>query len=225
MRSIVASAAAGALILGSAAGAAIAKPDKAKGPKDEKPAVVWLKKVDIKRHSPLDISESNTGLTLKVAARVKDRKNVLNTTQTPDAAVDVTLALFDKKVKGMLLTDAGDAELPTIAAELAYVKGKKSEYYKNANVLTSEVAEEKAAIDAALAKYREVVAARAATGQRTFLCLNSAEIGTEVAATLKSSKIVKKRTGAEGVKRPVRDCVKLVIKTPTPAPAASESPA
>ena len=65
MRSALATLAAGALVLGSA-GAATAKPDKAKGPKD---GYVKVTKVDIKRHKKINLDDVYGDLKLRVKVR------------------------------------------------------------------------------------------------------------------------------------------------------------
>ena len=129
MRTVLAAAAAGALIMGSAAGA-MAGPG-AKGPRPRRNV-----KCDIHRHSPInfwDISGTPTDSvrTLKLRATVKDTKDVLvspadvdaDPTVAPAATVLVDVAAgYNKKVGGML---ANPAIVSLVDVPLLMVKEKK----------------------------------------------------------------------------------------------------
>src|SRR5512141_3126031 len=89
MRMIVATAAAGALIVGSAVGA-VAAPGKGKPAK--KTGNIQISKVDIKRHSPINVDSVATARNLKLSVTLRDTDPSASVTN-----VTVTLAQFDNK--------------------------------------------------------------------------------------------------------------------------------
>lgn len=114
IRTLLASAAAGALVIGSASGA-LAHPVKPKAP--AKPGTIALRTVDIHRHAPINIAGPET-------QKVKLRANVWDTDKSKDAVVTVVLAQYDKR--------RGTAGAATLSKELAPVtkdKRKKSKNY------------------------------------------------------------------------------------------------
>jgi hypothetical protein len=118
MRTVLAAAAAGALIIGSAAGAAVAKPSST--PK----STLQLTSIDIKGHTAVNVNTNATTRPLVVRATVRDTNKAV----VPNvSSMEVTLAQYDKK-RG---TEVGPT--PTLADQtvtLSVVKNKtKSTYY------------------------------------------------------------------------------------------------
>jgi hypothetical protein len=91
MRTVLAAAAAGALILGSAGGAMAAKPDTKPAPQ----TTVKLQSVSIKGHKTIDVGVLPAA-TVKLRATIWDPANKYTSTET----VTLQLAAFTKKVKG-----------------------------------------------------------------------------------------------------------------------------
>jgi hypothetical protein len=122
MRTVLAAAAAGALILGSAAGAT-ATPSK--GKPEAKAGYLQATKVDFHRHSPVnvfgvttpDIADDATSRDVKVRATVRDTSKTVDPT-----SVKVTVSQYEKG-KPRTLTPAGF----TVDVPLATVKTKKHE--------------------------------------------------------------------------------------------------
>jgi hypothetical protein len=91
MRTILAAAAAGALVLGSAAGVASAKPSTPKGPKA---GYLQVTKVDFHRHSPANVFANATTRDLQLRATVRDTARAEGADPT---SVTVTVAQYTKK--------------------------------------------------------------------------------------------------------------------------------
>jgi hypothetical protein len=123
MRTLLASAAAGALVIGSASGA-LAHPAKPKAP--AKPGTIALRTVDIHRHAPINIAGPET-------QKVKLRANVWDTNKDKDTTVTILLAQYDKR-RGT----AGATELSKPLAQVTKDKRKKSKNY-SATVSLSEI--------------------------------------------------------------------------------------
>jgi hypothetical protein len=189
VRTILASVAAGALVLGSA-GAATSAPKAKKSPKPS------LQVVNIKGHSPLnvwDVVSDQNGVslrTLKLRATVRDKA------KTVEAAATVTIELdaYTKKVNGVQI-DGFEPISVTLTPKAT--KSKVNRHYEATHVFTAEQA-------AAL------VAAEAAPG-RAYLCISDADVVGYDA--MSESKQTQKRLGKRG--KAVRDCVKIVNLDPT----------
>jgi hypothetical protein len=137
MRTVLAAAAAGALIIGSAAGA-MAAPSKGKpAPK----STFQLSSIDIKGHSPINVNPAATTRALVVRSTVRDT----NKAAVPNVVtMTVTVAQYDKK-RGTEVEDASalikDFDVPLV---LAKPQKTKSAYYKG------EVTLEKNAVPAGM---------------------------------------------------------------------------
>ena len=193
MRTALAAAAAGALILGSTGGA-IADPVKAKGPK----SVVQLQSVNIHGHSLVnffDVSEteSNSVRDIKFRATVRDKKDVVGNA----SSVLVTVGLFDKKVDGSPVAVDG---LTFDELTLALTKEKKRSKRYSATMSLSPT--QSAPIKGYLAQAMT----------KTYLCIADADL--DWTGDVTNSKQVRKRLG-KGDRKPVRDCVKLVDVDPS----------
>lgn len=199
MRAFLASAAAGALILGSAAGAATAKPSTPKGPKPAKPAVtdvVRFQSVSIKGHRPIDLAKVDATTALKLRATVQHRVKVAS---DQAASISVTLGVYTKRVNGSVVPGT----VPSDAVALAPVvraKPKRVQNFKGNAVLATIW--EGTEVDALKALLKP--------GDKAYICIATA---TPSFVVDKYSMQVRKRL-AKDVKRPVRDCVKVIDSTP-----------
>lgn len=205
-RTVIVTAAASALVVGSAAGV-MAKPATPK--KAAKPTVV-VKSVDIKRHSPINFLNTDSVRTLKVTARVKDSKKALTNATT----VKVTLAQYTKRVRGDLVP----AGITPISLDLTYKSGKTSKYFTGEVNFTTDP---DGAAGPLAAPFDAIRTYLTTATTPTYLCLSTADVvgvDTEVLSTK-----MKKRLDLDGAdadtlpdgKIKVGDCVKLIIKTPT----------
>lgn len=93
MRSVLAAAAAGALVVGSAAGV-MAAPGKGKGKPPAKAGYLQVTKVDFHRHSPVNVFGTAVTRDLAVRATVRDRAKAEGADPT---SVTVTVAQYTKK--------------------------------------------------------------------------------------------------------------------------------
>jgi hypothetical protein len=195
MRTVVAAAAAGALILGSASGAAVAKgkPETTPAPqstvKQVKP--VKLQSVSIKGHKPIDLAKVNEKSAIKLRAKVLGKKQ-------EGATVDVTLAVYDKRVGGtMLKTDALTSESASKALEMRMTKPKRVSFFAGDAVITQVWTTDQIAALAGAVK----------TNGKAFICIATADV--KPVTDERMSMGVKKRLGlAKG--KAVRDCVKVI---------------
>jgi hypothetical protein len=122
MRTVLAAAAAGALLLGSAAGATAAPKDKS-APK----STFQLSSIDIKGHSPINVNPAATTRALVIRSTVRDT----NKAATPNVVtMKVTVAQYDKK-RGTEVPEA-DALIKDFDVPLALARSQKtkSSYYK-----------------------------------------------------------------------------------------------
>lgn len=195
MRTVLAAAAAGALIMGSAAGAmATGKPDSKPAPQ----TTVKLQSVSIKGHKTIDVVTTNpaTLLAINVRATVWDPKDVAKSTET----VTFTLAAYTKKVNGEEVKDVTPFES---AALIVSRPTKKSDRFAGSVALSATT----------IAQLQTYLTKDA----KTYLCVSDATVTPEVA---KYSMQVQKRLGVKGpatdakVKTTVRDCVKVIDSTP-----------
>jgi hypothetical protein len=188
MRTVLAAAAAGALLLGSAGGAmATAKDKPAPAPK--------VQSVSIHGHSPVNVFsvDSAREITLRATLRYASGK-------TPEKgkapATEVWLDTFSKKVAG---TPILTPDTPTIKEPLVWAwQNKKDVRYTTAFKLT---ADEVTSLQAAVAEATK-------TQTKVYLCIS------DVAAadvTDMSTKVMK-RLGEKG--KAVRDCVRVINMDP-----------
>jgi hypothetical protein len=194
LRSTLAAATAGALVLGSAAGA-VAAPGKGKGPKTPKPS---LTVVNIKGHAPLnvfDIVDDANGVSLrdlKLRATVRDKAKT--SVDPAQDTVTITLDAYSKKVSGTEL-DGFDPITVTLARK--NTKSKVNKRYQATHVFTTDEAAALAAVQAA--------------NPKAYLCISDADaVGYDAES---QSKQTRKRLGKRG--KAVRDCVKIINVDPT----------
>lgn len=204
MRVLLASAAAGALVLGSAAGAATAKgkPETAPAPQ----TTVKLQSVSIKGHAPLDLGTADLSTAaINLRATVRDPKRVVVTSGDAAAKVEVGLAIFTRKtgdpkkymVPGTETIVPGTMLLVTDAS-----KASKNKKYTGAAKLTAVwTVDQLAAVDKIVNP-----------GTKAYACIWTADV-VGVDNEKKSTK-VKKRLST------VRDCVKVVDSTVDPVQVA-----
>jgi hypothetical protein len=204
MRTVLAAAAAGALVLGSAGGAiAKGKPDTAPTPQ----TTVKLQSVSIKGHSPLDLKglTADSTAAINLRAKVWDPKRALKGTET----VEVTLGVYAKKSDKTRITGTEFSD----PVQLKLAPGQ---------TLTSKVKRfgvEPAVLTAVWDYATELVPAAdlLTPGAKAYICIATADVvGVDGE---KKSVMVQKRLG-ERKGKAVRDCVKVIDSTPaetTPA--------
>jgi hypothetical protein len=199
MRNVLAAAAAGALVLGSA-GAATAGPDKAKGPKvtSSAGATTKLAKVDIKGHKKIDLAQVDETTAVKLRAKVRYSKK----TEATDAlaSLGLKLAVYDKKVNGMMVEGSESS-----AAELALKtksKAKKNQFYAGEATILSVWTE---------GQVKALADAVAANG-KAYICISSVDTGVtfDKYSTQTRKRLAKKADGSDITRKPVRECVKVV---------------
>jgi hypothetical protein len=194
MRTVLAAAAAGALVLGSAGGAiAKGKPDTVPSQKGDR-----LVSVSIKGHAPIDIADFASlpeGAGIPLRAKLWDPKR-----DSAATTVSVTVGLFTKKVRGSVFQVAGGDAPPATAVPLvldaADAKRKVKDYRATAVL--------KGAGAVWTPEQLTAVGVELAPDERAYICISS----VEVSPTTPFSTKVKKRTTT------VRDCVKLIDTTP-----------
>jgi hypothetical protein len=188
MRTVLAAAAAGALILGSAAGAMAAPATKGKPVKDP---YVKIQTIDLHRHSPINVDSVSTARDLKFSVVIRDKDSTATVTK-----VTVTLAQYDAKSSVSPTVVTAPAKTLTLTGDSTSVKNRKnSSTFKG--VFTKE----------------QLVALGVTEGTTARMCISAVTPditdtdGTETVVT-KSTQTVR-RLG-EGTKKPVRECVRLV---------------
>ncbi len=203
MRTVLAAAAAGALILGSAGGV-VADPGKAQGPKKStsasEPAMTKLQTVRIKGHKKIDLADENALQTqLKLRAKVRYSKKVSGTDALQ--SFEIKLGVFDKKVNGEFLkgSDSGLPEQATVELK-AKSKERKNQFYAGSAVIA----------DVWTPEQINALAAAVEANGKAYICTYSVPETFD-----KYSKQTRKRLGVnasgEGISRKtVRDCVKVV---------------
>jgi len=198
MRTVLAAAAAGALIIGSAAGAMA---DENPAPAVAPAPVVKIQKVDIHRHSPINVDKARN-LKVRMTVRTPGKAPVIT-------AASVTLAQFTKKVGGVL----------TPASTIAPIVLTDFKITPNADGTVYSL---KGAIPAKKLTDLGTVAAGAplgtlpqlGEGKSALLCISAAD--TTPAATVWSKQTMK-RLGDASVKKVVRECVKIYNPKAKPA--------
>jgi hypothetical protein len=181
-RALLASAAAGALVLGSATGAV------AKGRPDPKPQPpVKLQSVAIKGHAPIDLAKVTETSAIKLRAMALGKKQAAST-------VAVTLGVYDKRVGGTMV--AGSESTAASLAQRA-TKPRNVSFFAGDAVITKVWTADQIAALAGAVK---------ANG-KAYICIATADLQPATNERLSTS--VKKRLGlAKG--KAVRDCVKVV---------------
>ena len=188
MRTVLAAAAVGALVLGSAGGV-VADPGKAKGPK-AKSGYVKVTKVDIRKHKKINLDDVYGDLKLRV--KVRDTTGV-----TPDAATDpgVTLALFESK-RSM----APIAGIDSVVAKYDGMasKGKKSKKWITYKFTVAKdlLAPVESAIDAGT------------DGFKGYLCISDIETDAT-----EQNRQTMRRLNTDPDKKTLRECVKVYDMT------------
>ena len=188
MRTILAAAAAGALVLGSTAGVATAKPSKpAPAPK--------IQSVSIHDHSPINVFSVDSAREIQVRATVRYTKG-----QVPVAAPvsTVTLAAYAKKVQA-----------PAVAPLTAAFTAENLPYYSNTKkdlrLRTVGYKLDQAEVDA----LKVALVAAAPTKSKVYLCISDVFV---TGVTEQSKKVDKRLGDAKG--KAVRDCVKVINVDP-----------
>ena len=213
-RTVLAAAAAGALILGSAGGS-VAAPDKAQGPKAKSTTqTTKLQNVNIKRHKKIDLADADAAQTaLKLRAKVRYSKKV----SSEDAlqSFEVKLGVFDKKVNGEFVegSASGPGEPPAGASEAMVElrtkkkeKDRKNQFYAGDAVIA----------DVWTSDQIGALATAVATNGKAYICTYSVDNELFDAFSVQTRKRL--GTTAEGTnytKKTVRDCVKVVNSTDT----------
>ena len=208
MRTVLAAAAAGALVLGSAGGA-IAEPGKAKGPQASASAeMTKLQNVNIKRHKKIDLADVTETSALNLRAKVRYSEKVMW-----DAAsvqeLGMTLAVYTKKVNGeMVVVDELDPLSPLTTesspATPVMIKEKKKErknHYYAGSAVISEVWN---------ADQLGVLADEVADNGKAYICISS--VTGEFSKFSQQTRMLLgvKADQETPTKKTVRDCVKVV---------------
>jgi hypothetical protein len=189
MRTVLVAAAAGALLLGSAGGA-MAHPGKSHKSHPAPNSVVKLQSIGIKRHSPIDLAKVDATTALSLRASVRDPKNVVG----PASTIAVTLGIFDKKVNGTQVD--GTDSLPTTLVLKPTTESRNWKRFTASAVLATVWTPTQ------IGTLKDVLK----PGDKVFACIDTATPSFEVD---KYSVQSKKRL-AKGVKKPVRECVKVI---------------
>jgi hypothetical protein len=189
MRTVLAAAAAGALLLGSAGGAMAA-------PKDKPAPMPKIQSVSIHGHSPVNVFSVESAREIKLRATLRYASGKTPDKGTP-AATQVWLDTFTKKVAGTPITTP---DTPTIIVNpLDWSRqNKKDVRYAKTYKLTAEQ----------VASLQAAVAEASKTQTKVYLCISN--VAAE-GVTDASSKVMK-RLGDKG--KPVRDCVKVINVDP-----------
>jgi hypothetical protein len=202
MRTLLVAAAAGALILGSAAGAT-ASPSKQS---NDKPV---LQVVNIAGHSPLNVFDVSVtdGTTMSVRPLTL-RATIRYGTKDPLPTISVTLDVYSRKVRGTDLT--GGTAITTVTLQPKPTRSKVNTYYRATHQFT--VAEATAMKDV-LAK-----------SKRAYLCISAADVtGYMYPNGWDWSLQTRKRLNIGNVK-PVRECVKIVDIDPVKTLTTKDDP-
>jgi hypothetical protein len=189
MRTVVAAAAAGALILGSASGAIAA-------PKNKPASEPRVQSVSIHGHSPVNVWSVDSAREIKLRATVRYAKGK---TPAKGSAPDtqVWLDTFTKKVAGAPITTPSNPFIRVQPLDWSRQNKKDVRYTKTYKLTAPEVASLKAA-----------VAEATKTRTKVYLCISN----IAVADVSDMSNKVEKRLGKKG--KAVRDCVKVIDVDP-----------
>jgi hypothetical protein len=189
MRTLLVAAAAGALVLGSVAGATAAPGRKS----NDKPV---LQVVNIAGHTPLNVFDVSIAdgttmsvrpLTLRATVRYREMSPPLPT-------ISVTLDAYSKKVRGTDLTPG--TAITTVTLQPKVTGSKVNSYYQATHQFT--LAEAQAMKDVLVAS------------KRAYLCISTADVtGYTYPNGWDWSTQTRKRLNIGNVK-PVRECVKII---------------
>jgi hypothetical protein len=193
MRTVLAAAAAGALLLGSAGGA-VAHPAKSGKSHPAPNSIVKLQSVSIKGHKPIDLAKVDATTALTLRASVRDPKNVVG----PASTIDVTLGIFNKKVNGTQVD--GTDSLPTTLVLKPTTESKKWKRFTGSAVLATVWDADQIGVLKELLK----------PGDKAYACIDEAM----PSFTVDKYSMQSKKRLAKGPKKPVRDCVKVIDSTP-----------
>jgi hypothetical protein len=194
MRTLLVAAAAGALVIGSVAGATAAPGRKS----NDKPV---LQVVNIAGHTPLNvfdvsITDGTTTSVRPLTLRATVRYRALT---PPLPTISITLDAYSKKVRGSDLTPSGSITTVTLQPKLT--GSKVNTYYQATHLFT---------VDEAKAM-KDVLA----TSKRAYLCISTADVtGYTYPNGWDWSTQTRKRLNIGNVK-PVRECVKIIDIDPT----------
>ena len=189
MRTLLVAAAAGALVLGSVAGATAAPGGKS----NDKPV---LQVVNIVGHSPLNVFDVSTlDLTTMSVRPLTLRATVRYKAMTPPLpTISVTLDVYSTKVWGNDLTRSGSITKVTLEPKLT--GSTVNTYYQATHPFTDA---EAVAMKAALA-----------TSKRAYLCISTADVtGYTYPNGWDWSTQTRERLNIGNVK-PARECVKII---------------
>ncbi len=207
MRTVLAAAAAGALLLGSAGGAvAKGKPEAVPAPQKNDRLV----SVSIKGHSPIDLKTATPATAIKLRAKLWDPKK-----DSAATTVAVTLGVYTKKVNGDLF-NLGTTAAPVLAplSEETPLLLKGSDTTHKVKDYSATPAVQGAAPALWTADELGLLATALDPGEKAYICISAVTVSPDVNKSMN----VKKRLGlAKG--KAVRDCVKVIDSTPlTTAP-------
>ena len=193
MRTVLAAAAAGALLLGSAGGA-VAHPGKSGKSHPAPNSIVKVQSVSIKGHKPIDLAKVDATTALTLRASVRDPKNAV----VAGSTIAVTLGIFDKKVNGTQVPETDSTESTLVLKPTT--ESKKWKRFTGSAVLATVWSPKQIGTLKDLLK----------PGDKAYACIATA---TPSFTVDKYSMQSKKRLN-KGVKKPVRDCVKVIDSTP-----------
>jgi hypothetical protein len=200
MRTALAAAAAGALILGSAGGV-VADPGKAQGPKDSaSEPTTKLQTVRIKGHKKIDLANETALQTqLKLRAKVRYSKKV----KADESQVELKLAVYTAKVNGAMAGEAWSAD----PLALTKPKYRKNQFYAG----TAGIADAQADLTKVLANQ-----------DKAYICISSLGEGQSFGKFSQQTRmrLGKKAEGDDYTKKIVRDCVKVVNSATDSTPEA-----
>ena len=202
MRTVIAAAAAGALVLGSAGGAMAhpGKSDKAKGPKMSNSAPVEkLQGVNIKRHKKIDLADVSATTALKLRASVHNSKKVGASDARP--TVGLTLAVYDKKVNGTMV--AGSESEATDLALKERKKAKRNQFYAGSAVISQVWTPGQVA----------ALASQVSSEGKAFICISGVTEDFDKYSLQTRKRLGANADGSDLKKKTVRDCVKVVNST------------
>jgi hypothetical protein len=193
MRTVLAAAAAGALIMGSAAGAMAAAPS-AKTDKN-----LYVHSVSIKGHSPLNVFDAETSVTptttlrdIAVRVSVRDKKS---TYDAPSAVVTVELDAYRKKVSSKSAVGLLATPISVTLEDLPADSAKWDRFGGAVAVTADQAAELKALI--------------MPDSPKVYLCISDVTVS---GVNNTSTKVKKRINPAKG--KVVRDCVKVINVSP-----------
>lgn len=193
MRTLLVAAAAGALALGSVAGATAAPGRKA----NDKPV---LQVVNIVGHSPLNVFDVTMDKTTMSVRPLTVRATVrYNGVTPPLPTISVTLDAYSKKVRGTDLTK--ETAIISMTLNPKITRSKVNTHYQATHQFKEA---EATAMKAALA-----------TSTRAYLCISTADVtGYDYPNGWDWSTQTRMRMNIDNVK-PVRECVRIINIDPT----------